>query len=329
MASKAPGKMRFQPRWGLGGGHRQTLAGAFLPPRNLLPAPERRLFRVDLDVQVLAWCNWQERRQAALTALIVHGLEGSSDSPYVVGTASKAWQAGMNVVRMNVRNCGGSERLGGTLYHSGLSADVGAVARALIAEEKLPRLALAGFSMGGNQVLKLAGEWGSDAPAELCAVAAVCPGVDLAACAREIHRWSNRIYEWNFVWSLKRTLRLKAACYPGRFDLARLRRVHTLRDFDDTFTAPHWGFAGADDYYARASASPVLERIAVPTLVLHALDDPFVRITPATRARLLANPKVQLVETERGGHCGFLAAADGYDGRWAEREIVNFFTSAT
>ncbi|HLK31547.1 MAG TPA: alpha/beta fold hydrolase, partial [Terriglobales bacterium] len=150
----------FRPRKGLRGAHRQTLASQLLPRRISLPSPETRLFQVEPDVQVLCRCHWQKDRQRSLTVLIVHGLEGSSESQYVLGTAAKALAAGMNAVRMNVRNCGGTEGLGPTLYHSGLSADVGTVARALLADDNLPRLALVGFSMGGNLVLKLAGEWG-------------------------------------------------------------------------------------------------------------------------------------------------------------------------
>ena len=314
----------FVPRRGLRSPHLQTLAAAFLPRPNGLPAPERRLFEVEPQARVLAFCNWQAERERALTVVIVHGLEGSSESRYVIGTANKAWAAGMNVVRMNVRNCGGSEALAPTLYHSGLSSDVGAVVRALISEDRMPRIALAGFSMGGNTVLKLAGEWGNEAPAQLRAVAAVCPGMDLATSAVALHEWRNRIYEWNFLWSLKRSVRRKVRLFPNVCDPGKLRGLRSLRDFDDAITAPHWGFAGAEDYYARASSSPLVGRIAVPTLVIHADDDPFIHITPQTRARLRANSNIRFLETEHGGHCGFLADPDGYDGRWAERQIVEF-----
>jgi predicted alpha/beta-fold hydrolase len=314
----------FRPRRCLSGPHRQTLASQFLPRRiHLLPA-EERLFQVEPEVQVLCRCHWQPVRRQALTVLIVHGLEGSSESQYVLGTTAKALAAGMNVVRINVRNCGGTEALGPTLYHSGLSADVGAVAYALLAEENLPRLALLGFSMGGNLVLKMAGEWGREAPSELRAVCAVSPAVDLAPSAAALHRPSNWIYEQYFLWSLRRHLRRKARLYPDRYQLQRLRRVWTLRQFDDRITAPYCGFAGADDYYARASAARVVERIAVPALLIHSNDDPFIQILPETRARLQANPWMQYIETAHGGHCGFLADPDGYDGRWAERTVVEF-----
>ena len=315
----------FVPHRAFRGGHAQTLAGAFLPRRHLLPPAEDRLFRVARDAQVLCRCHWQAERAAALTVLIVHGLEGSSESQYVLGTAAKAWAAGMNAVRMNVRNCGGTERLSPTLYHSGLSSDVDAVARELIERDRLPRLALAGFSMGGNQVLKLAGEWGREAPPQVRAVSAVSPGMDLSACSDALHQWRNRIYEWNFMLSLCRSMRRKARLFPERYSPKGLPWFGSIRRFDEEVTARYCGFEGAEDYYQRAAASRVADRIAVPTLVLNALDDPFIRLLPETRACLKANPSVHLVETAGGGHCGFLAAANGYDGRWAERQLVEFF----
>jgi hypothetical protein len=319
---------RFIPRSLLRGGHAQTLAAALLPRRNSLPAAEARLFNVEAgvaDVQVLCHCHWQAERRRVATLVLLHGLEGSSDAQYILGTAGKAWAAGMNVVRMNMRNCGGTERLAPTLYHSGLSADLGAVVGELIREDKLKRIFLAGFSMGGNITLKLAGEWGGEAPAEVRALAAVSPAMDLAACADALHRPANRLYEWNFLWGLKRRLRAKARLFPGRYETRGLRRLGSVRDFDDQVTARYCGFTGADDYYFRSSAARVVERIARPTLILHSLDDPFVPLTVETRAKALANPHIRLVETAGGGHCAFLAPANGYDGRWAERELVRFF----
>lgn len=315
----------FCPRALLRGGHAQTLAAALLPRRNSLPAAEARLFHVEEGVQLLCHCHWQAERRRAATLVLLHGLEGSSDAQYILGTADKAWGAGMSVVRMNMRNCGGTERLAPTLYHSGLSADLGAVVGELIREDKLERIFLAGFSMGGNITLKLAGEWGGEAPAEVRALAAVSPAMDLAACADALHRPANRLYEWNFLWGLKRRLRLKARLFPGRYETRGLRRLGSVRDFDDQVTARYCGFTGADDYYARSSASRVLERITRPTLILHSLDDPFVSLAAETRAKALANPHIRLVETSGGGHCAFLAPANGYDGRWAERELVRFF----
>ncbi len=310
-------------------GHLQTLIPTYLPRQDRLPAPEDRLFSVEPEVQVLCHCHWQAERAERLTVMIVHGLEGSAESQYVIGNANKAWTAGWNVVRMNIRNCGGTEKLSSTLYHSGLSGDVRAIVQMLIEQDRLPRLALIGYSMGGNQVLKAAGEWGAHPPPELKAVAAVSPGIDLDACATLLHHWRNRIYEWHFLWSLKKRMRLKAKLFPGRFDAARLQGLHSIRDFDDRVTALYCGFTSAADYYQRASAAPVIERIALPTLIVHALDDPFITITPESRAKILGNPRIRFLETRHGGHCGFLAAAqDGFDGRWAERKIVEFLNES-
>src|SRR6185369_4733479 len=157
----------FRPRRGLRGSHRQTLAGNFLPRESRLPRPEDRLFSVEPEVQILCHCHWQQERRSRTTLIVVHGLEGSSDSQYVIGTGNKAWAAGMNVVRLNMRNCGGTEELAPTLYNSSMSSDVGGVVKTLVDEDGLASIVLAGFSMGGNLVLKLAGEWGEDAPPAL------------------------------------------------------------------------------------------------------------------------------------------------------------------
>jgi len=289
-----------------------------------VPPAEERLIEVEPGVKVLCHCHWQPDRKSALTILIIHGLEGSSDSQYMLGIAAKGMAAGMNVVRMNQRNCGGTDALSPTLYHSGRSGDMAAVAQHLIHQDGVSRVALAGFSMGGNLVLKLAGEWGREGPPEFCAVAAVCPAVDLAPSADALHLPSNRLYEYYFIVRLRQRLQQKARLFPGQFDLSRLRKVATLRDFDDKITAYYCGFTGADDYYARAAAALVLDRIAVPTLILHAANDPFIRILPESRRKILANPNVTFVETEDGGHCSFLADPDGDDGHWAERQILGF-----
>lgn len=317
------------PRRFVRNGHLQTLVSHFMARQSRLSRAEARLFRVADGVQVRCDCHWQADRTAALTVILVHGLEGSSSSQYIVGTSNKAFAAGMNVVRMNVRGCGGTEALGASLYHSGLCSDIGEIVRELIAADSLPRLAIAGFSMGGNMVLKLAGEWGSDAPPQLKAVAAVSPGMDLSASADALHQSVNRLYELRFLVSLWNSLRRKAKLYPAHYRTPALRCLRSMRDFDDMITAPNFGFRGAQDYYTRASATPLVGSIAVPTLVIHSSDDPFVRILPSTIQAFRANPKVTLLETSHGGHCAFLAEPNGNDdGRWAERRIVEFFGRA-
>jgi predicted alpha/beta-fold hydrolase len=316
----------FVPRRLFRGGHAQTLAGNFLPRKNFLPEPEERILSIEEGVQILCHCHWQTTPETQSTLLIVHGLEGSSLSQYVIGTGSKAWLAGMNVVRMNMRNCGGTEALTPTLYHSGLSTDVAAVLQTIAAEKKLSQIAVAGFSMGGNLVLKMAGDWGMNAPPFLKAVLAVSPAADLGPSADAMHSRSNRIYEWKFLLSLMRRYRRKAKLFPKIY--GRISRwPASIREFDDMITARYCGFSGADDYYTCAAASRVIDRISVPTLVIHAKDDPFIRLTSETRSKMATNSSITFLETNHGGHCAFLASPNGYDGRWAERQMILFLRS--
>jgi uncharacterized protein len=325
---KAPGMANdFVPRRLLRGGHLQTIAGNFLRRSNGLPEPEARLFEVEPGIQLLCHCHWQPEPQQRLTLLIVHGLEGSSHSRYVIGTGSRAWLKGWNVVRMNIRGCGGTEHLSSTLYHSGLSQDVEKLVATLIEGDGLRRIALAGFSMGGNQVLRAAGRWGTGHPTQVVAVAAISPSCDLALSSDRLHSPRNRLYEWWFVRALRRSFRRKAERWPGCFDTSLLERVCSVRDFDEHITSRYMGFAGADDYYDKCSSKHVLDRIAVPALVIHADDDPFIVISEESRRKLHANPKITFLNPACGGHCAFLAARaqDGSDdGHWAEGKIVEF-----
>ncbi len=314
----------FVPRRLFRSGHAQTIAGNFLRRTNLLPTAEERLFDVEPGIQVLCHCHWQAARTAAMTVVVVHGLEGSVESGYMIGTGSKAWAAGMNVVRMNMRNCGDTEHLGPSLYNSSMSDDVGVIVETLIADERLPAIALVGYSMGGNLVLKLLGEWGADAPSQVKASVGVSPAMDLAPSADALHNLANRVYEYRFLKSLRNRVRRKAQLYPERYDVKYLRGLRSIRDFDEQITARYCGFAGAQDYYERAASANVLDRISVPTLVLHADDDPFIRVLPQTRQKLLNNPHITYIETAYGGHCAFLAEPNGYDGRWAERQTIRF-----
>jgi predicted alpha/beta-fold hydrolase len=317
----------FRPRRFLSGGHVQTIASFLLPRRFSLPTPEERLVEVEPGVRVLCHCHWQSERQAALTVIVVHGLEGSSESKYMMGIAEKGIAAGMNVVRMNQRTCGGTDGLAATLYHSGRSDDVVAVAKHMIENDGITRFALCGFSMGGNLVLKTAGEWGSDGPREFAGVAAICPSMDLAASADALHLPANRLYEQYFLWKLKARMRAKALCFPGKYDLSRLRGLKSLRDFDDKVTAFYCGFDGASDYYARSAAANVVQNISVPAYILSAANDPFIRILPETRRKIEANPNIAFVETKDGGHCSFVGQRNGYDGNFAERAVIDFFSA--
>ena len=289
-----------------------------------LPHPVRRYFDVAADARVMAHCYWQPipRRHATLIGL--HGLEGSSQAHYMRGLADKAYAAGMNAVMLNQRNCGGTESLSAGLYHSGLSADPRAVIAELTELDRLPAIAVAGYSLGGNVGLRLAGDYGAETPPQLQTVIAVSPTMDLGLCVEALERRSNRIYEWNFVRNLKRRIQRKSRIWPGHFDIRRLHTVRTVRAFDDRFTAPHHGFRDANDYYYRASSLRTIAQVRVPTLILSATDDPFVPSEQFEDPRIVSNRYVTVQKTRYGGHCGFYAhATQGFDGYWAEQRIVD------
>jgi predicted alpha/beta-fold hydrolase len=317
----------FEPRRFWTNGHVQTIVGNYLPRPPFLVNTVADTVVVDPadGSLVLCHCNWQAEpeRASRLTLLLVHGLEGSSNSRYMQGIAARAWDAGMNVIRMNMRNCGGTDALTPTLYHSGLSSDVGAVVRHYAQQFVLQQIALVGYSMGGNLVLKLAGEWGNQAP--LCAVATVCPAVDLALGADALHEPLNRAYEWNFLRGLRARYARKWKLFPANYaPAAEIGPIRSIREFDHKIVSRYCGFRDADDYYYRAASARVVDRIAVPTLILHAQDDPFIRLLPDTQAKLLANPHITFVETRHGGHCAYLSRDSGDDIHWAEATVIRF-----
>jgi predicted alpha/beta-fold hydrolase len=312
------------PRWK--GGHWMTLY-AWGRPRHFpaLPSPQPRFFDVAAGTRVLAHCHWQHRPWEHPTLIALHGLESSSEAHYVRGLADKAFAAGFNAVRLNQRNCGATEHLSDSLYHSGLTNDPLAVMRELASVDGLKSFAVAGYSLGGNLTLKLAGDFGANPPKELRAVCAVSPTMDLAVCVDALEEKQNTIYQWHFVRNLKRRMRRKSAAWPGRWKLDALEQIRSIREFDDAYTAPHHGFADAGDYYQRASAMRVIDKISIPTLIITAADDPFVPPGPFREPAVARNRNITLKLTEYGGHCGFVEeASPGYDGYWAEREIVDF-----
>ena len=308
------------------GGHRQTLY-AWARTRRFaqLPAPVERYFDVAADARVLAHCHWQHAPANHPTIVALHGLEGSSFAHYMCGVSDKAWAAGWNVVRLNQRNCGGTEHLSRGLYHSGLTHDPLFVMRELIERDGITAIVIAGYSLGGNLTMKLAGELGDAAPAALKAVCAVSPTLDLARCVEALERRANIVYQWNFVRNLKARMRRKAAAFPGVFSLDKLRDLWTVRQFDDAYTAPHHGFRDAADYYSRASALRVIDRIRIPALILVAEDDPFVSSAPFSGSEVTGNRNITVIITPHGGHCAYLERkTNEYDGYWAEREILRF-----
>ena len=315
----------FEPHFLLRNPHAQTFAYAFWPRRfPRLPRSTAREFEIEPGTKIRGDCHWQPGSHTRPTLVLVHGLEGSSESAYMRGLAERAFSAGWNAVRLNQRNCGGTESLTPTLYNSAFSGDYRAVLFELIERDSLPEIYFAGYSMGGNLVLKMAGELAGAAPPELRGVAAVCPCIDLSLCADAVALRKNLVYQKHFVTSLKDRMRGKAKLFPGQFDLAPMARVRTLREFDEVITAVYCGFRGASDYYARSSALRVLGEIRVPAFVLTAQDDPFVPIASFSDPALTNNPWIALSAPRHGGHCAFIANGSGEERFWAEARIMEF-----
>lgn len=321
-------KKPFRPHRLFSNKHAQTLISHLWPRRASLldfGRQEERFFEVEPGVKVLAHCHRHEddpRRRP--TIVLVHGLEGSGSSVYMVSTARLFFGAGFNVWRYNMRNCGGTEHLTPTLYHSGMSGDLRAVIGELIKRDELTDLFVIGFSMGGNIALKLAGEYGGEAPPALRGVCAVSPALDLSACAEAINRRSNWIYQRSFLKGLRRRVRHKEQLYPDVYRSDDFREVRSIRDFDEIYTARHAGFSSADDYYERSSALKVLNQVRLPTLIIHAQDDPFIPFESFRQLPALGNHSLLLLAPRHGGHVGFIAD-DPAERFWAENRALDFF----
>jgi uncharacterized protein len=322
----------FKPARLLTNGHVMTIAGNYLRRQHQLPPEEQWFVEVEpasegrRSTLVRCDCDWQpaEVRRERLTLVVVHGLEGSSRSQYILGTSARAWAAGCNVVRMNMRSCGGTDELSPGIYHSGRSEDVAAVVDGLVREQGLRSIALVGYSMGGNLVLKYAGEMGAEVPPQLRAVVGVSPLMDLALSSKALHEPANRVYEWKFLRRMLKRFRKKVGLFQEMYSFDGLDKIKSMRDFDQNVVARYGGFADADDYYYTVASSQWADRLAVPTLIIHAVDDPFIRMLPSTRETLLANRYVTFLETRHGGHCAFLSMERGAERYWAEKTLVRW-----
>lgn len=312
----------------LRGFHRMTFASMFIRGDVKRPVPllEERIFEVDEQTRVLALCSWQPVPSPVL--ILVHGFGGHADRPYMRGTTRKAFAAGFHVVRLNMRNCGGTEHLAGTMYHAGLVTDLRAVVRTLEAESRCTGIHLAGFSMGGNVVLRLGGLWGQSAPRSVLSLVAVSPVIDLANCAANLDTQPHlRLYLKSFMRQLRAVYRRRVELFPERYAAERLDGVHTLRSFDERITAPDCGFSDVDEYYRTASCRWELPHLRIPSLVLHANDDLLVPLPPDQIEVLQEAPAVHLHWSRHGGHCGFVAGrtpASDADRYWAENRLVEF-----
>ncbi len=303
-----------------------TLAPRWWPREKwpcLMPSQER-LFSINGETQLLTKCHWQPSPSEKPTVLIIHGLEGCTESHYMKGLALKVWKAGWNCIRINQRNCGGSEHLTPTLYHGGMSQDFIKIIEEVSDKDSCREIYLVGYSMGGNLALKLAGEV-QKSLGPLRAIMAICPNIQPSACVLALQKPSNWVYHTYFLNSLKNKLRRKATLYPGKWDLSNLSAIKTMWNFDDIYTAPDGGFKDANEYYAYSGSRRLLSEITLPSLIITAQDDPFIPYKIFSEPALHANPWIQLLAPTHGGHCGFFQRSNKQeDPFWAENRVIEF-----
>jgi len=291
----------YRPPPGLANGHLQTILPSLLRRVKGVDYQRERIETGDGDFIDLDWSRCGSRRLVVLC----HGLEGSSQAAYIRGMARAFNRAGWDAVAYNYRGCSGEANRLLRAYHSGATDDLATVHRHLVRRHACRRIGWIGFSLGGNLVLKYLGENGRVLDGKQHWAAAVSVPCDLAASARRLDRAVNRIYNWRFLRTLKAKARWKARRYPGRIDRKRLAAAHTLKSFDDLFTAPVHGFRDAEDYWRRCSAVWFLDRIRVPTLMINALNDPFLDGACFPYAAARRNPLLFLETPRSGGHVGF------------------------
>jgi uncharacterized protein len=321
----------YTPAWWVPGAHLRTLWGKF----------GRRAPHVETRVERLATADGDElelRRSVpsepksipGMRLLVLHGLEGTIRSHYLLGILSQAHDRGWYADALIFRTCNGQTTRARRLYHSGETSDLDLVVGHLVRESPGQPLAIAGFSLGGNVLLKWLGERGTDLPPELRSAAAVSVPYDLERGARFIERGFSRVYTRHFLRTLRAKASAKLAQDPELFDAASLKRARTLFAFDDAVTAPVHGFADARDYYRRSSSIHFLHAVRVPTLLLSAYDDPFLPSSVLAEVSdiVQANPCLTAEFHERGGHVGFVSGKRPWSPRYyAEDRVLNFVAS--
>jgi uncharacterized protein len=318
----------FKPHHWLPNAHLQTIAGSRL--KRSFPWGWRESSSWEAE---LADCSRVEGLHVAgphgsPTLVAVHGMAGSSRSGYMLGLSHKAYASGWGSLLLSLydRN---RERGRPRIFHAGCSREVDQILRIYASSEPEREMMVVGVSMGGNIVLKLLGEWGDEAPEAVRAAAVISPLVDLAASSPLMDRRANWLYRRYYVGRLKRRVLENAPQLRGHVDLRRLRRVRTVREFDEIVTVPLSGYRHVSDYYREAGAAPLLGRIRVPTLIVHSRDDPFLPAAPLETSAVADNPFITLVLTSAGGHGAFLEARPtDLDRCWAENRVIDFLSLA-
>lgn len=270
---------------------------------------------VDLD--------WVGKDKSGPIVVLLHGFEGSANSHYARGMLKKIQSEGWRGVVIHFRGCSGEHNRLLRSYHSGETGDLSCVIENLMKREPATEFVAIGYSLGGNVLLKWLGETGDKNP--LKAAIAVSVPFDLDKAAKRLQRGFSRFYQWYFLRSLRRRLARKFSRVPPPMDPGYLYLVRTLREFDTYFTAPIYGFRDADEYYTTTSSRQYLRGITVPTLILHAKDDPFMTEDVIPTVSELS-PAVNLEVTKAGGHVGFVSGKFPWRPvYWLEERVPLYF----
>ncbi|MEL6537864.1 MAG: alpha/beta fold hydrolase [Bacteroidota bacterium] len=307
----------FPNAWYMRSGHMETIVPSL---RRKVPVPyvRERISTPDDDFLDLDWLTQGSDKLLVVT----HGLEGSSERHYVAGTAKAMHAQGWDVLAWNCRSCSGEMNRQFRLYHHGETEDIHHVMQHALAQKKYTTVALVGYSMGGSITFRYLANYADQLPPSVKAGVAVSTPVDLKQSAAELEKRSNAFYRRRFINKLRKKLYIKAEEYPGRIDVERLAKVKTFAEFDTYFSAPMFGFADADDFYANASALPHLPQLTVPSLLLNATNDPMLSESCYPKALAQTHPYLHLEITDNGGHTGFWRPGDEYT--FADKRIVQW-----
>ena len=311
----------YNAPFGFSNGHLQTVYPVLSRKVPLVTRERERIHTSDDDFLDL---DWVSKHSSQRLAILTHGLESNTRSVYMQGVASALVRAGWNVLAWNFRGCSGEANRQLRSYHSGAVGDLLTVLNHAQAKTETRQIALVGFSLGGNLILKFLGDFNNALNPRIQAAVAISVPCDLRGSAKQMERITNRFYMRRFLKSLRGKVREKQSRFPDKINDHGLDQMRTFYEFDDAYTAPIHGFASAEDYWQRCSCRTQLHRIKVPTLLINALDDPFLssRCYPTEQAN--HNPNFYLETPRYGGHVGFVQFGNDRT-YWSESRTVEFF----
>lgn len=304
-------------------GHLQTIYPALIRKVPLITKERERISTPDGDFLDL---DWARAHDASRLAILTHGLEGSASATYIQGMARALVRAGWNVLAWNFRGCSGEPNRRLRSYHSGAIDDLETVIHHAMETTNVEQIALVGFSLGGNLTLKLVSDLGHYIDPRIQAAVTFSVPCDLASSAKRLEHAMNRLYMRRFLKTLCAKVREKIERFPSEIKDEGLDQIRTFREFDGAYTAPIHGFINAEDYWRQCSCTTRLQNIAIPTLLVNALDDPFLTPDCYPIEKAKNSPMLHLETPKHGGHMGFVQFSNG-DTYWSETRTVAFLNT--